>query len=141
MKQYEYLWDGTAPGWVVICVRKQELALSLVFSAEGPSVQDIKAIRSVLPEYSLLSAIEVMSRLRGKALVDLGRFESREGHRIAVACREKGLEVQELVQDGSVYHLFNEQTKHVLIIEDDLLAKEVLETALSFGLSVKELEA
>lgn len=136
MKQYEYLWDGTAPGWVVICVRKQELALSLVFSREGPSVQDIKAIRSVLPEYSLLSATAVMSRLRGKALVDLGSFESREGR----ACREKGLAVQELVQDGPVYHLFNEQTKCALIIEDDLLAKEVLEAALNFGMPVKELE-
>lgn len=104
-------------------------------------MQDIKAIRSVLPEYSLLSAIEVMSRLRGRALVGLGSFESREGRRIVAVCREKGLKVQEFVQDGSVYHLFNEQTKHALIIEDDLLAKEVLETALSFGLSVKELEA
>ncbi|WP_249605387.1 hypothetical protein [Chromobacterium sp. IRSSSOUMB001] len=139
MKQYEYLWDGTAPGWVVICVRKQELALSLVFSREGPSVQDIKAIRSVLPEYSLLSATAVMSRLRGKALVDLGSFESREGRRIVAACREKGLAVQELVQDGPVYHLFNEQTKRALIIEDDLLAKEVLEAALNFGMPVKEL--
>lgn len=141
MREYEYLWNGTEPGWVVLCVRKQRLALSLAFSREGPTVQDIKAMRSVLPEYSLLSATEVMSRLRGKALIDLGRFESREGRRIVVACREKGLEVQELVQDGPVYHLFNEQTKHALIIEDDLLAKEVLEAALNFGMPVKELEA
>ncbi len=102
-------------------------------------MQDIKAIRSVLPEYSLLSATAVMSRLRGKALVDLGSFESREGRRIVAACREKGLAVQELVQDGPVYHLFNEQTKRALIIEDDLLAKEVLEAALNFGMPVKEL--
>lgn len=138
---YHYLWDGSEPGWVLMHVSRQTVKLALVFEGTSPNVREVKAVRSVVPAYAALSASEALAKFRGAASIGLGEFECREGRRVAEACRRRSLVVQEEVRDRSGYLPFNENTKACLIIEDDVLSKQVCEEALSRGLRVKHVEA
>jgi hypothetical protein len=88
-----------------------------------------------------MSAQQAFAALRGKAEVALGSFESEEGRRLAQKCQEHGLTIEAEAEDRSGYLPFNEISKHLLIIEDDLLSKRVEEEALARGVPVKHIEA
>ncbi len=141
VERYHYLWDGSESGWVLMRVNRQAVKLVLLFEGAGPDVREVKAIRSVVPAYALLSASEALEKLRGTSSIDLGEFDCREGRRIARACRKLSLEVQEEMQDRSGYLPFNENTKACLVIEDNVLSEQVCQEALSRGLRVRHVEA
>jgi hypothetical protein len=139
--QYRYLWDGSEPGWVLALVSRQYVKLYLNFDKAGPTVKEIKSLRLVVPTYGELSATEAFTKLRGKASLDLGEFESREGRHIAASCRRQGLVVTEIVEDRSGYLPINELTNIVLVIEDNVLSQQVSDEALRNGLVVRHIEA
>lgn len=139
-EHYRYLWDGTEPEWVLLRVNRQVVNLTLVFGSSGPTLNEITGVRRAVPTYAALSSSEALAKLRGNALVNLGEFESREAHRIAEACRTNGCEIRELVLDKSGYLPLNEKTNACLVIEDNVLSKEVCEEALKYGVRVRHIE-
>ena len=139
-EQYRYLWDGSEPGWVLALVNRPCVKLSLEFDSAGPSVKEIKSLRLVVPTYGELSATEVLTKLRGKASLDLGEFKSYEVRHIAESCRKQGLLVTEIVEGRLGYLPTNELTKIVLVIEDNELSQQVNDEALRNGLVVRHIE-
>jgi hypothetical protein len=82
----------------------------------------------------------VFAALKGRVAVPLGLFDSKECRHLAQQCKKHGLIVEAEAVDQSGYMLFNEQTNVCLVIEDDLLAKQVCEEALAHGVPVKHIE-
>lgn len=138
--KYKYLWDGSEPGWVLIYIYRQRTSVSLRFNSSGPSLQDIKNLRAIMSAYSELSVVEALAKFRGKELLSLGEFESKEGLRISEACRDRGFAVEVVVEDISGYLPVNELADIALLIEDDEVRREVCAEALRFGLPVKHVE-
>jgi hypothetical protein len=141
VEDYRFLWDGSEPGWILVHMSRQTVKLSLVFGDKGPDLRQVKAIRKAVLAYAALPASEALASLRGHSSIDLGEFESREARSLARDCRDIDLVVQEQVIDHSGYSLFNEKNKVCLLIQDDALAKQVCEEALSRKLPVQYIEA
>src|SRR5205085_9028022 len=124
MKQpsdYAYLWNNPNEGWVLLRINREALSLTVKFSAEGPNLREVAAIRSAVPELGSMSPSEAFAALKGRAEVPLGQFESKEGRRLAERCRAHGLELETAAKDLSGYLPFNEKTNTGLIIEDNAI--------------------
>ncbi len=138
--KYQYLWDGSQPGWVLIRFNGNYVDLSLKFEPSGPSPQEMMAIRRTVSEFKSLPLHQVIAQLRGSTAYKLGRFESREARRIAENCSKEGLNVMQVVDDAARFLPTNEITNRALLIEDDELAKRVYDLALKHGIPVRHVE-
>ncbi|BBB61856.1 hypothetical protein UNDKW_3583 [Undibacterium sp. KW1] len=138
--QYQYLWDGSQPGWELIYVYQAYVDLSLKFDLTGPSNLEMMAVRRTVHEFSSLPLAQVIARLRGSQTYSLGRFESRQARIITANCRKEGLIVLEKVTDTSRHLFANNQNKSTLVIDDAELAKQVHDTALLHGIRVRRVE-
>ena len=137
LKSYSRLWDGTEPGWTVVRHTEDRERLTVVFSQGGPTVAEMKALRSVDPALQAKPAAALMAELKGLAALCLGEFESRSARERRQRCDAAGLRI---VCDGyqAVNHcLINEQTHMFLLIEDHLIGERVAEEALRQGLPLR----
>lgn len=141
IRSYQYLWDGSQPGWVLTRLNGTYVELSLMFEQTGPSAQELMAVRRSVPEFKSLPLNQVIERLRGRSNFFLGRFESRQASRVAEACCNEGLSVLEKIPDAPRFLPTNERTNSVLIIEDDELAMRVYDSALQHGIPVRQVES
>jgi hypothetical protein len=139
-EQYSYLWNGSQPGWVLLCIDGQRFKLTIEFAEGGPSAREFGAIRKVVPEFQALSLSSVIERLKAQSSLPLGEFESSEARRLVQSCKDVGLTVTQLVRELPCYLLVNELTKSALLIEDDDLANRVKETALKRLVPVRHIE-
>lgn len=138
---FQYLWDGSQPGWVLTRLYGNDVELSLKFEqTDGPSPRELMAVRRSVSEFKSLPLSQVIERLRGCPIFFLGRFESRHARRVADACRNEGLSVLEKILDAPRFLPTNEITNSVLLIEDDELAKCVYDLALQHGIPVRHVE-
>ena len=131
VKNYEYLWDGSQPGWVLNRLYGHYVDLSLKFNHTGPSNGELMAMRRAVSEYKSLPLKEVIAQLRNRQSVLLGRFMSDQARTIVATCRDGGLAVVEEVINAPRYVPTNEITGTVLLIEDDVLAKKVFPSQFS----------
>lgn len=138
--QYQYLWDGSRPGWVLTRVNGNYVDLSLKFEITGPSTRELLAVRRAVSEFKSQPLQQVIARLRGSPTYPLGRFESKEARSIAAVCRKEGLNVVVEIDNTPRFLPTNEITNSVLLIEDNELAKRVFETALLHGIPVRQIE-
>lgn len=141
VEQYSYLWNGSQPGWVLLCIDGQRFELTIKFAEGGPSAREFGAIQKVVPEFRTLSLSSVFERLKAQSSLQLGEFESSEARKLAQSCTDVGLTVTQLVKEVPRYLLVNELTKRALVIEDDDLANQVKETALKRLVPVRHIEA
>ncbi|WBR99981.1 hypothetical protein OU994_16795 [Pseudoduganella sp. SL102] len=140
VENYQYLWDGSQPGWVLQCLSGHYVDLSLTFGSVGPSNAELMAARRTVPEYASLPLNEVLAELRGRHTLPLGRFLSDEARNVAATCRRQGLCVLEAVIKAPRYLPTNEVSQTVLLIEDDAIAREVFALALQHGVPVRHVE-
>jgi hypothetical protein len=140
IKTYQYLWDGSQPGWVLNRLYGHYVDLSLTFSPGGPSNGELMAVRRTVLEYKSRSLSEVVLALRGRQALPLGRFLSDEAREIATACRHEGLAVLEDIIETPRYVLRNEITGIGLLIEDNALKTQVCAAAVQNGVPVRHLE-
>lgn len=138
---YAYLWNDPNDAWVLLRINRQALLLTVKFPAEGPTLREVAAMRSVVPEFGAMPPSEAFAALKGRAEVSLGKFESKEGRRLVERCKQHGLNIEVVDQDESGYLPFNEKTNMALVIEDDALAEQVCQEALTRGVRVKHVEA
>jgi len=141
LQPYEYLWDGSQPGWELPHIAGQHIGLSLQFSVPGGSAQERLSARKAIEEFKSLSIQEVTARLRGCQVFPLGRFESKEARRIAALGRQQGLTVMEDLSSAVHYLPTNSLSNRALLIDDEQLAKRVYEAALLHGIPVRHIEA
>ncbi|WP_146012464.1 hypothetical protein [Janthinobacterium sp. AD80] len=138
---YQYLWDGSQPGWGLTHINSQHTGLALQFSVPGGSAQERLSARKTIEEFKPLSIQQVTTRLHGCKLFPLGQFEAKEARRIAAQARQQGLTVLE--EPSSTVHFLptNLLSNRVLLIDDENLAKRVYEAAILHGVPVRHIEA
>ena len=137
METYNYLWDGSEPGWVILRHTEDRVSLTVVFGNDGASVKDIMALRKVVPTLAQMSASEALHDLRGIKSFGLGEFDSVEWPALDKKCRELGLTPQKTGCQHTHDLLVNEKTGQTLIIEDATLAKQVIDEAIKRGLAIR----
>jgi hypothetical protein len=138
---YSYLWNSTDDGWVLLCINRDVLLLTVKFSAEGPSLKEVAALRTAIPEFRSMSPGKAFAALKGKTEVSLGQFESKEGRHLVERCKACGLVLDTVSKNQSGYLPFNEKTNMTLLIEDNWLAEQVYREALAHGIRVRHVEA
>lgn len=138
---YAYLWRNPHDGWVLLRINRHVLSLTVKFSAEGPTLREVAAMRSAVPEFGAMPPAAAFAALKGRSEVPLGHFESKQGRHLSEKCEAHGLMLETVAKDQSGYLPFNEKTGMSLVIEDNALAEQVCREALAHGISVKHVEA
>lgn len=134
--EYSYLWDGSEPGWVVLEHTRDEAEVLVAFGVDGPTLAEIKALRSVSAALKILPAADVFKQLRGLRAFSLGVHESRVSRKLQLDCQSMGLRVSALPAQQVQRSLINTLTKRFLLIEDDQTCKAVVADALANGLQI-----
>jgi hypothetical protein len=135
-QEYEYLWDGSDPGWVVCQHDEDREELRVVFAQGQPSLEEIRALRSVISEWRSRSAGEILAALRGQAGLLLGDFESGEAWALRGKCEAAGLRLERRGTHRLSYRFINKRTGRGLMIEDEMIAHAVAKEAIERGLTV-----
>ncbi|MGQ8877674.1 hypothetical protein ACUTR7_09200 [Delftia sp. NA_296.1] len=134
--EYSYLWDGTEPGWVVLEHTRDEAEVLVAFGVDGPTLAEIKALRSVSAVLKTSSAADVLKQLRGLRSFSLGVHESRVARKLQLDCQSMGLKVFDLPAQEVYRSLINTLTKRFLLIEDEQACRSVVADALTNGLRI-----
>lgn len=92
--EYSYLWDGTEPGWAVLEHTRDEADVLVAFGSNGPTLDEVKALRSVCASFKTLPAADVLKQLRGMRSLSLGVHESRVAWKLRLNCKSMGLKVE-----------------------------------------------
>lgn len=135
--EYKYLWDGTEKGWVLERFDRDLIEIEILFSNSGPSIKEIQALRSAIPEYSHRKIQEVFSDLQGLSKLWIGEFESIEGRRIVKACEKEKIRVRIKERVETHFMPVNKITQMALVIEDESLALEVAKEGMRQGMEVE----
>ncbi|WP_398496189.1 hypothetical protein [Variovorax sp.] len=107
IEEFSYLWDGSEPGWVVVHHSEDREVLQVVFADGGPSVSEVKALRSVVPDLAERAAAEVLALLRGKTEFGLDEFESSSAKVLCKQCKALGLRVAGRGYEAISFSLIN----------------------------------
>lgn len=137
MRQFECLWDGSAPGWVVVRHEEDRERLEVLFANGGPTVREMKALRSIVPSLSSKVASEAFDTLRGVARFDLGEHESALARRMKRMCKGLDLNVSSQACPFVRYSIVNEQTDRQWLVEDPEILMAVVEAAISRGVPMR----
>jgi hypothetical protein len=135
---YAHLWNGSEPGWVLVKHTEDKEELQVVFAATGPSVEQVKALRSALPQFGNQTASQVLTAIRGASTLHLGEFESSRAKQIRKQCESLGLQIEAKGYAVTRYSVVNERTSMYLLIEDEDQKQRVVKEALKNGLPVRQ---
>lgn len=134
--EYSYLWDGTEPGWVVLEHTRDEAEVLVAFGVDGPTLAEIKALRSVSAALKILPAADVFKQLRGLRSFSLGVHESRVARKLRLDCHSMGLKLFDLPAQEVHRSLINSLTKRFLLIEDEQASRVAVADALANGVRI-----
>ncbi|WFF83319.1 hypothetical protein [Delftia tsuruhatensis] len=134
--EYSYLWDGSEPSWVVVEHTRDEAEVLVAFGVDGPTLAEIKALRSVSAVLKTSSAADVLKQLRGLRSFSLGVHESRVARKLLLDCQSMGLKVSDLPAQEVHRSLINTLTKRFLLIEDEQVCRAVVADAIANGLQI-----
>ena len=137
-ENFAHLWNGSEPGWVVVRHTEDREKLQVVFAPSGPTMPEVKAIRSAVPALTDKATCEVLALLRGLPKFDLGDFESNAARTLRKKCEAVGLRVTSHAYQAVSDSLINELSKMYLLIEDDAKSKQVAEEAIKQGLPIRQ---
>jgi hypothetical protein len=137
---YEHLWNGAETGWVVHRHLESRVEVTVVFGEQGASMQDVRALRSAVPQYGAQSAMGALLSIRGKKSLVLGDFESREARELKQQCESMGLRIHGRGYQLTSDSLINETTRMHLLIEDEAVQRIVVQEALRHGLPLRHSE-
>lgn len=137
LNAYSRLWDGSEPGWTVVRRTEDRERISIVFAQDGPTIADIKALRTVVPDLQAKTASAALADLKGHAEVLLGEFESQAARVLRKRCESAGLRVVSSPHRTTRDSLINEQLKKFLLIEDGPLSQAVAKEAIKQGLPLR----
>ena len=137
IENFTRLWSGSEPGWVVVRHTEDRELLEVVFHSSTASLQEVKALRTVVPALSEKPAAEVMAALKGKAKFSLGELESNAARSLRKQCETLGLRVVGQSYQAVSHSLINELSKAYLLIEDAATNQLVAEEAIKQGLPLR----
>jgi len=136
IEQYKYLWDGSEEGWVLHHIDHVVWNITYLFSSEGPSKDEIVALRKVVPELKNQSLSVVLKKVKGvqdyKVSYPYGNIEAK---RLEHEAANLGLKYKlNAVQIGGYLPVSKENI--ALLIEDDKTSAAVCKKMLEVGVPV-----
>ncbi|MBV1776358.1 hypothetical protein KSF73_11610 [Burkholderiaceae bacterium DAT-1] len=140
LANYQRLWDGTEQGWVLWRHDEDRVKLTLTFSAGGPTLENIKALRSVISSFKEQPAVKLFASLKGINSLELGDFESRASKKVAFALVNHGLVPEEDPYHITRFTFVNELGGALLVIEDNILHQLVVEEAIKNHIPIRRSE-
>lgn len=139
--EYEYLWNGSEPRWHLLHFDKVVWTVVIHFPAAGPSINDVVALRRAFPSFGERPAAEVLRDVRGKvtlvAASDLSNIEHQDAVRRA---GDAGLVVESRARQAGGF-LPVSTDGHALLMENEEIARRVVEKMIAAGVDVEELHA
>ncbi|OUC16211.1 MAG: hypothetical protein B0A82_02855 [Alkalinema sp. CACIAM 70d] len=139
LNDFQHLWDGSESGWKLIRVERQTWRLTFTFAESGPSLKEISSLRCLLDEFHDMPVNVVFSRLRSQAAYLLPRnLSNLEMHSLMKQAQQLGLRAS-VVEDDQSGYLPVDENGSALIIEDDMVAREVENRMLEAGVVVVEI--
>jgi hypothetical protein len=118
IENFSRLWNGSEPGWVVVRHTEDRETIRVLLSENGPTMPEVKALRTVAPAFSERPAAEVLAALRGKSEFSLGELESSAARKLHKQCETLGLQVASQGHQVVSHSIINELSKIYLLIED-----------------------
>ena len=137
LEEFAYLWDH-ANGWTLSAHYRECSRLCVLFAGK-PTLEELKATRSLLPLSPTLSLKEFFHRYSSATQIDIGVLPTRQAICVADDCTKAGLEV--VLKDESFvsYLPVNPSTGCALLIgENDELAERVCRRMLENGIPITQ---
>lgn len=134
---FSHLWNGSEPGWVVVRHTEDREKLRVLFSKNGPTISEVKSLRTVIAVLGEKPAAEVLATLKGLPEFGLGELESSAARKLRTQCEARGLRVATQAYQVVSHSLINELSKVFLLIEDSATNEAVAEEAIKQGLPVR----
>jgi hypothetical protein len=134
--RHSYLWDGTEPGWAVLEHARDEAEIRIAFGVHGPTLDEVKALRSVSEPLKSQPAVDVLKQLKGLRSLSLGVHESAAARKLRLACEAARLNVEVLPIHELRHGLINTVTRRFLLIEDERARREIVADALANGVRI-----
>lgn len=135
---FEYVWNGSAPGWVVHIHHDDAATIWVPIPAGGITPAFFKTVRSLLTEFSDISTSEFRARLDAEGGIETEVLDGLDAEYLHRAGLEAGLELERRTRSHAFYRIFNEHTNDTLQIEDDELHRRVAEEAIRRGVQIRE---
>jgi hypothetical protein len=134
---YQYLWDGSDE-WSLFAIYEHSSSLKIRFAGSQATIEEIIAVRKLIVAYQNTPAIEIKSLLKNKQEIDLGIMPSIEARRLISEAKELTLSIVAIDASVTNYLPIHSISNTALIIEDDDLAKRVIEKMLKSGIPIIE---
>ena len=113
-------------------------SLKISFAGSQPTIKEIIAVRKLIVAYQNTPAIEIRLLFKNKQEIDLGVMSSIEARRMISHAQKLNLEIIATDVSATDYLPINLKTNTALIIEDNDLARRVIEKMLESGVRVSE---
>jgi hypothetical protein len=138
IEQFKYLWDGSEPGWFLKHIDRVVWHLIIYFEEIGPSKREMIDLHKILPELRFKNITLIYKELKGcltyRTQESFGNVDSRALYSQAI---ELGLNVKlESKQIGGYMPI--SENNYALIIEDDNLARMVVDEMIKVGVKIVE---
>jgi hypothetical protein len=136
IEQYKYLWDGSEEGWVLHHTDHVVWNITYLFSPEGPSKDEIVALRKVVPEFKNKALSLVLKKLKGvQDYTDESPYGNIEAKRLESKIGSLGLKYKINAEQIGGY-LPVSKDNMALLIEDEKTSIAVCEKMLEAGVPV-----
>jgi hypothetical protein len=137
IEQYKCLWDGSEEGWVLHHTDHVVWSITYLFSPEGPSKDEIVALRKVVPEFKNKSLSFVVKKLKGvQDYTDESPYGNIEAKILESEIGSLGLKCTMNAEQMGGYLPVSKNNMAVLI-EDEKICIAVCEKMLEAGVPVK----
>ncbi len=136
---FQYLWDGSDPGWKLMRVDRVVWRVGFEFKSTGPSEHEVTVLRQLLAEFRDLPASQVWNRLRGARKYQVqAEFDDAQACELGECATKLGVCATLLpVNQGGYVPVSPDGS--AMAIEDDALAKEIVAKMLQVGVPVEDL--
>ena len=132
---YRNLWDGSED-WGLIAHHQSQTRVKVTFSDSQPSIEEIASIRKLVEAYQNTPITEIKSLLSSRKEIDLGILPGIEANRIVRRAKQLRLRIISTDASTTSYLPINRKTNMALVIEDDTIAKRVIEKMMECGIPV-----
>ena len=131
-------WNRTHD-WIVERRYQHEIALVVIFNAAPPSIEELKLVRSLLPEFSNEPPGHLRQRIRDGRL-DIGVLSALAARAIITRAAALGLRVDSTASTRTSYVFEDRTAAAVLVVEDDGHAAQLASEMIAAGVPVREVE-
>lgn len=139
LSEFEYIWDGSDPGWVLSRSNEVRWRIELLFGSEGAALQDVQRARAVPGPFADLPAAQALRQLRGQRRCLFGdTYSEAQCRRTAQRLEAVGLTTS-LVATMDNTGLPLSPNRSALLIENEDLAAAVSREMYRRGLPVRYL--